>query len=263
MPTHKSRLPGLGPSPPVQYRYFTLGALIRISPARRTRPAFAGHIRDAVFIRVRRLVGNDAAGTADIEKGRSAAGRNRRQLFAGEWGARIQDVLVELAGDESGAGVRRKEIAAIKGQHVQKPALLGGRSLRLVLVIAGMLAGGAAVVESMNSREEGRIVDHQRERLVQMIDHPSEDRCPTGDGLRNASQRSGVGVTAAIPITIDHHILVRGVLPVRVVEELPISQAKSRFAVRPHDGACGKCLRLAVAGNCPDALAVGKPGKWR
>src|SRR6476646_2905881 len=32
LPKHRSRLPGLGPSPPVQYRYFTLGALIKTSP---------------------------------------------------------------------------------------------------------------------------------------------------------------------------------------------------------------------------------------
>src|ERR1035438_10100695 len=32
LPTHKSRLPGLGPSPPVQLRYFTFGALMKTSP---------------------------------------------------------------------------------------------------------------------------------------------------------------------------------------------------------------------------------------
>ena len=90
------------------------------------------------------------------------------------------DVLVELAGDQRCARIRRKEIAAIKGQHVQKPALLGDGSLRLVLMITGVLTGGASVVEAMNSRKEGRIVDHQRERLVQVIDYSPEDSCPTG-----------------------------------------------------------------------------------
>src|ERR1035437_8126066 len=43
--------------------------------------------------------------------------------------------------------------------------LLGDRSLRLVLMVSGVLARGAAIVEPLSSRKERRIVDHQRERF--------------------------------------------------------------------------------------------------
>src|SRR3954463_11111552 len=110
----------------------------------------------------------------------------------------------------------------------------------------------------MNARKEGRVVDHQRKRFVQVIDDRSEYGRPTRGGFRNATKRTGVGVTTAIPITVDHNVLIRAVLPVWVVEELPIGQTKPRLAIRPHDGASGKSLRLAVASNCPDALPIGK-----
>src|SRR5439155_8414559 len=128
-------------------------------------------------------VGNDAARTADIEKGRAATGRNCGQLFAAERDSWIQDVLVELAGDQSGTRVSREQVAAIKGQHIQKPALLTGRCLLFILVVTGMLTRGATVAEAMNACEEGRIVDHQRKGLVEMIDHASVDGGPPGRPL--------------------------------------------------------------------------------
>ena len=67
--------------------------------------------------------------------------------------------------------------------------------------------------------------------------------------LTTVQGSAGVGVTAAIPVTVDHYVAVRGVLALRVVEELPISQAKSRLAIRPHNRAGGKRLRLAAAGD--------------
>ena len=72
-----------------------------------------------------------------------------------------------------------------------------------------------------------------------MIDHFPVNRRPAGAVFRNASQRTGVRMAAAVPVTIDHHIVIRSVLPVRVVEKLPIRKAESRLAVRPYNGAGG------------------------
>src|SRR4051794_11217915 len=70
-------------------------------------------------------------------------------------------------------------------------------------------------------------------------------------------------MTTSIPIAIHHDITITRVLSVRVVEKLPVREAKTRLAVRPHDGARGEGLRLAISCDGPNPLAGGTRGNCR